>query len=154
MLNADLVQAALPGDIAALLLFEIHTLGISGMLSICVPHPVIEPLMDRLNTQAWFSSGSRKADSEDERMRLADGLNLARLPISVELGSTTISVGELLDLRHGDVIRLDRGAEGELPILAGKRARFVGRPGTLGGNRAVQVTGIPNSLLELLEDAA
>src|SRR5215216_4049990 len=61
VLNADLVQAALPGDIAALLLFEINTLGLSGMLSICVPHPVIEPLMDRLNTQAWFSSGSRKA---------------------------------------------------------------------------------------------
>ena len=51
-------QAALPGDIAALLLFEIHTLGMSGTISICVPHPVIEPLMDRLNTQAWFSSSS------------------------------------------------------------------------------------------------
>ncbi len=154
VLNADLVQAALPGDIAALLLFEIHTLGMSGMLSICVPHPVIEPLMDRLNTQAWFSSGSRKADSADDRNKLVDGLNLARLPISVELGSTTITVGELLDLRDGDVIRLDRNAEGELPVRAGKRARFVGRPGTLGGNRAIQVTGLPSSILELLEGAA
>jgi flagellar motor switch protein FliM len=63
VLNADLVQAALPGDIAALLLFEIHTLGLSGTISICVPHPVIEPLMDRLNTQAWFSSSSRKHGS-------------------------------------------------------------------------------------------
>jgi flagellar motor switch protein FliM len=154
VLNADLVQAALPGDIAALLLFEIHTMGISGMLSICVPHPVIEPLMDRLNTQAWFSSNSRKTDSADDRMKLADGLNLARLPVTVELGSTTITVGELLDLRDGDVIRLDRSADGELPVRAGKRARFVGRPGTLGGNRAIQVTGLPSSLLELLEGAA
>jgi flagellar motor switch protein FliM len=154
VLNADLVQAALPGDIAALLLFEINTLGMSGMLSICVPHPVIEPLMDRLNTQAWFSSGSRKADSADDRNKLVDGLNLARLPIAVELGSTTITVGELLDLRHGDVIRLDRSAEGELPVRAGKRARFVGRPGTLGGNRAIQVTGLPASMTDLLEGAA
>ena len=154
VLNADLVQAALPGDIAALLLFEIHTLGLSGTISICVPHPVIEPLMDRLNTQAWFSSTSRKAGSEDDRLKLADGLRTAKLPVTVELGSTTITVGELLDVRPGDVIRLDRSADGELPVLAGKRARFVGRPGTLGGNRAVQVTGVPNSLLELLEGAA
>ncbi len=154
VLNADLVQAALPGDIAALLLFEIHTMGMSGMLSICVPHPVIEPLMDRLNTQSWFSSGSRKGDSADDRSKIVDGLNHARLPITVELGSTTITVGELLDLREGDVIRLDRAAEGELPVRAGKRARFVGRPGTLGGNRAIQVTGLPNSLLDLLETAA
>jgi flagellar motor switch protein FliM len=154
VLNADLVQAALPGDIAALLLFEIHTLGLSGTISICVPHPVIEPLMDRLNTQAWYSSTSRKSGSEDDRIKLADGIRGARLPIAVELGSTSITVGELLDIRKDDVIRLDRSVEGELPIMAGKRARFMGRPGTLGGNRAIQVTGVPASLLELLEEAA
>jgi flagellar motor switch protein FliM len=154
VLNADLVQAALPGDIAALLLFEIHTLGLSGTISVCVPHPVIEPLMDRLNTQAWFSTSSRKSGSEDDRHRLSDGIRGARLPISVELGSTSITVSELLDIRAGDVIRLDRGVEVELPIMAGKRARFVGRPGTLGGNRAIQVTGVSASLIELLDDVA
>src|SRR5438477_11946805 len=154
VLNADLVQAALPGDIAALLLFEIHTLGLNGTISICVPHPVIEPLMDRLNTQAWFSSGSRKNGSEDDRLKLADGIRGARLPLAVELGSTTITVGELMDIREGDVIRLDRGLDAELPVLAGKRARFMGRPGTLGGNRAIQITGIPASLIELLDDVA
>src|SRR4030081_889983 len=80
VLNADLVQAALPGDIAALLLFEIHTLGLSGTISICVPHPVIEPLMDRLNTQAWFSSSSRKSGSDDERLKISDGHPGARPP--------------------------------------------------------------------------
>ena len=154
VLDADLVQAALPGDIAALLLFEIHSLGMSGTISICVPHPVIEPLMDRLNTQAWFSSGGRNHHSEDDRLKLVDRLRGARLPVSVELGTTTISVGELMGLRVGDVIRLDRNADAELTILAGKRARFLGRPGTLGGNRAVQVTGLPNSMLELLEEGA
>ena len=154
VLNADLVQAALPGDIAALLLFEIHTLGMSGTISICVPHPVIEPLMDRLNTQAWFSAGSRKNGSEDDRIKLAESIRDARLPIMVELGSTTVHLGELLDIRSGDVIRLDRGMEAELPIRAGKRARLLGRPGTLGGNRAIQITGVPPSLLELLEEIA
>jgi flagellar motor switch protein FliM len=152
VLNADLVQAALPGDIGALLLFEIHTLGMSGTISICVPHPVIEPLMDRLNTQAWFSSTSRKSGSENDRMRLADTIRDAHLPITVELGSTTVSLGELLDIREDDVIRLDRSQEAELPIRAGQRARFLGRPGTLGGNRAIQVTGIPPSLQELVDE--
>jgi flagellar motor switch protein FliM len=153
VLTADFVQAALPGDIAALLLFEVRTLGTSGTISICVPHPVIEPLMDRLTTQAWFSS-SRKGGSQDDRLKLEERVRHAKLPIAVELGSTTIRVGELMDLRKGDVIRLDRAADGELTILAGNRARFVGRPGTLGGNRAVQVTGLPASALELLDNLA
>jgi flagellar motor switch protein FliM len=110
--------------------------------------------MDRLNTQAWFSSSARKGGSEDDRLKLVDRLRGARLPITVELGGTNITVGELMGLRVGDVIRLDRSADAELTILAGKRARFLGRPGTLGGNRAVQVTGLPNSMLELLEEGA
>ena len=154
VMNADLVQAALPGDIAALLLFEIQTLGNSGTISICVPHPVIEPLMDRLNTQAWFSSSSRNHGSEDDRLKLVDRLRGAHLPVTVELGATTITVGELMGLRMGDVIRLERSADADLAILAGKRARFLGRPGTVRGNRAVQITGLPNSMLELLEDVA
>ena len=154
VLQADLVQAALPGDIAALLLFEVQTLGNSGTISICVPHPVIEPLMDRLNTQAWFSSSSRGGGSEDDRIKLVDRLRGARLPVMVELGTTTITVGELMELRKGDVIRLDRSAEDNLTILAGKRARFLGRPGTVRGNRAVQITGLPNTMLELLEEGA
>jgi flagellar motor switch protein FliM len=152
VLNADLVQAALPGDIAALLLFEIQVVGLSGTISICVPHPVIEPLMDRLNTQAWFSSSSRKHGAEDDRMKLAESIRDARLPLAVELGSTTVTVGELLDIRIDDVIRLDRSLRADLPIRAGKRARFLGRPGTLGGNRAVQITGVPPSLLELVDE--
>ena len=155
VLNAEFVQAALPSDMAALLLFEMRTLGTSGTISICIPHPVIEPLMDRLTTQAWFSSGSRKADSEDDRLKLTDRLQHANLPLLVELGSATITVAELLELRTGDVIRLDRSVEADLPILAGKRARFLGRPGTLGGNRAIQVTGLPARLAaELFEGVA
>jgi flagellar motor switch protein FliM len=150
VLNAELVQAALPGDTAALLLFEIRTLGTSGTLSICVPHPVIEPCMDRLSTQAWYSAGSRKPGSDD-RHKLTDGIRGAKLPLLVELGRTTITLAELMELRVGDVIRLDRSVDGELPIVAGKRARFVGRPGILGGNRAVQVTGVPAAMAELLE---
>src|SRR5919205_3647054 len=118
VLQADVVQAALPGDIAALLLFEVHMLGNSGTISICIPHPVIEPLMDRLNTQAWFSSTSRTHASEDDRIKLIDRLRGARLPVSVELGTTTITVGELMGLRMGDVIRLDRSADADLTILA------------------------------------
>jgi flagellar motor switch protein FliM len=85
-------------------------------------------------------------------MKLAESIRDARLPLAVELGSTTVTVGELLDIRIDDVIRLDRSLRADLPIRAGKRARFLGRPGTLGGNRAVQITGVPPSLLELVDE--
>ncbi len=140
VLSAEFVQAALPGDIAALLLLEVQTLGASGTMSVCVPHPVIEPIMGKLSTQLWFSS-SRKAGSDNDRLKLEQALRSVVLPVCVELGTTPISVAELIELREGDVIRLDREAGGDLTILVGERGRFFGRPGTRAGNRAVQVTG-------------
>ena len=140
-LSADFVQAALPGDIAVLLLLEVQTLESSGTISICIPHPVIEPLMDRLSTQAWFWS-SRKTGTDDDRQKVEESLLGAPLDVLVELGTAGITVGELMELREGDVIRLDRPVDAALTVYAGEHARFRGRPGTLSGNRAVQISGV------------
>ncbi len=157
VLSAEFVQAALPGDIAVLLLLEVQALGASGTMSVCIPHPVIEPIMDKLSTQLWFSS-SRKEGGHDDRQKLEETLRAVTLPMSVELGTTTITVGELMELREGDVIRLDRNADADLTILVGDHARFRGRPGVIAGNRAVQVSGTieeaPELDLDLAEVAA
>ncbi len=153
VMSAEFVQAALPGDIAVLLLLEVQALGVSGTMSVCVPHPVIEPIMDKLSTQLWFSS-SRKEGGDNDRLKLEDALRAVTLPMSVELGSTSITVGELMELREGDVIRLDRNANADLTILVGDHARFHGRPGVIAGNRAVQVTGTIDEAPELDLDLA
>src|SRR5258708_19248416 len=106
--------------------------------------------MDRLNTQAWFSSSSRKSGSDDDLVRISDGIRGARLPIAVELGTTSITVGDLLEIRAGDVLRLYRGVDGELPILAGQRARFSGRPCALVCSFAIQSRPAPALLIHHL----
>ena len=146
VMSAEFVQAALPGDIAALLLLEVQALGVSGTMSVCIPHPVIEPIMDKLSTQMWFSS-SRKGSSDDDRMKIEDSLRHVTLPISVEMGSAQITLAELIDLRDGDVIRLDRNVEADLAIRVGEQARFHGRPGIVSGNRAIRVTGVDADML-------
>src|SRR3569833_744056 len=122
-LSADFVQAALPGDIAVLLLLEVQTLESSGTISICIPHPVIEPLMVRLSTQAWFWS-SRKTGTDDDRQKGEESLLGAPLDVLVELGTAGITVGELMELREGDVIRLDRPVDADLTVYAGEHARI------------------------------
>jgi flagellar motor switch protein FliM len=141
VLSPEFVQAALPSDIAALMLFEVHALDMSGVISVCVPHPVIEPIMHSLSTQLWFAS-TRRGGSEGDRTRLEGALASVVLPVSVELGTTVLSVSDLLSIRPGDVLRLDRVADTDLVISVGDQRRFRGRPGTIGGNRAIQVTEV------------
>jgi flagellar motor switch protein FliM len=145
VLSPEFVQAALPSDIAALMLFDVQALGMSGTVSVCVPHPVIEPIMHSLSTQLWFAS-TRRGGSADDRTRLEDAVATVVLPVSVELGTTLLSVSDLLSIRPGDVLRLDRVAGSDLDVSVGDRQRFQGRPGTIGGNRAIQITEVMHQL--------
>ena len=39
----------------ALVTLNIKLGEVEGMINICIPHLVIEPIMDRLNTKYWFA---------------------------------------------------------------------------------------------------
>jgi flagellar motor switch protein FliM len=139
-LTAEFVQAALPGDIVALVILEVRTLGVSGTMSICIPHSVIEPIIGKLSSRAWFAP-TRRGGPHD-LAGLEAQLHDARVPVSVELGRATMSVRDLVDLGIGDVIRLNRSIDEEVALLIGGRRRFTGRPGTVSGNRAIQVASV------------
>lgn len=144
---AEYVQAALPADVGSLLKLSVQALGRRGSMSICIPHPVVEPIMDRLTTQVWAGS-ARRLTQEDDRARVLDRLNEVLLPVVVELGSTEISLAELVELGVGDVIRLDQSADADLKLLVGGLPRLTARPGLASGNRAVQVSGTCSTALE------
>lgn len=57
-------------------------------------------------------------------------LNLehAAVTVSAELGSVSINVAELLALRAGDVLRLDKGREELLPLSVEGNVKFLGKP--------------------------
>jgi flagellar motor switch protein FliM len=59
--------------------------------------------------------------------------------ISAELGRATLSVAELVALRPGDVLKLDRRQSDVVPVRVGGCARFVGRPSQQNGAYAVEI---------------
>jgi flagellar motor switch protein FliM len=60
----------------------------------------------------------------------------------VELGTVEILLQELLHLRVGDVLRLNRWVDEELLVTVDRQAKFWGRPGVQGRNLAVQITRV------------
>lgn len=142
VLNPQFVQAALPGDMAVFVLCEVKLLDKSGTISICLPHTVLEPVMDRLSAQTWFTS-TRRPDSNPGGVAHADlerQLRRVRLDASVELGRSALSIREMMDLRVGDVIKLDTGIHDDLTMYVEGRPKHLCRPGLVGRNVGVQIT--------------
>jgi flagellar motor switch protein FliN len=64
------------------------------------------------------------------------------LRLTAELGSTTMSVAQLLELGDGSVLELDRAADAPVDVLANSRPIARGKIVAVGHNFGVCITGL------------
>jgi flagellar motor switch protein FliM len=83
---------------------------------------------------------SPEADSEVEADVIRERLSRVRLPLSVRFTPTPVQLRDILALRVGDVLYLDRRMDDEVEILIGRSRAFYGHPGALGDTIGVQVS--------------
>ncbi len=138
--NPQFVQIVPPQDMVVTITL---TVGIGevaeGHMMIGIPYLTIEPFVNKLSAQYWYSSGVVNAKAKEKMEILKKRLNLVALPVIVEIGSTTLTMREVLSLKRGDIIVLNsRPKDGVLIKIAG-RPKFKGRPGTVGKKLAVKI---------------
>ncbi|MFF0825847.1 flagellar motor switch protein FliM [Brevibacillus sp. NPDC003359] len=137
-MNPQFMQIVSPNEIVVVISFSTKIGDTTGMINLCLPHVVLEPIMAKLSGQYWFSK-QKKTRDEEERLRVEDRVKVAKLPIVAEMGTATITVGDFLQLQKGDVIQLDQSIDNKLKIKVGDHLKFLGQPGTLKGRVAVQI---------------
>ena len=136
----NMIQVVTPGEIVALVTFEIKIANKdSGLISLCIPYPVVEEVIDQLSAQRIFR-GQQMESSPAEQDRLLNKLHYAKVPVQVHLAGTQVRVSDLLALRVGDVIRMDRRAEEPLLMSINNKPKFYCRPGTFRNHLAVTIT--------------
>jgi flagellar motor switch protein FliM len=60
--------------------------------------------------------------------------------MTAELGRTKLTVGGLLDLQIGDVLKLDSGIDEDLVVCIEREPKHLGRPGLIGRQVGIQIT--------------
>lgn len=131
--SAQFVQIAPPNDIAVTILFEVRIGSQRGAMSLCIPYLVLKPVTAKLSAQKWFVNSSRK-QSPISRKMLTMQLQGAPVECSVRLGNARLSIQDFLELKPGDVVRLDQKTSQEIPLLVGEVPKFAGRPAMDGKN--------------------
>ncbi|MGE9840652.1 flagellar motor switch protein FliM [Selenomonas bovis] len=143
--NPQFTQIVPPSDMVVIVTIQMKIGDVEGMMNICIPYLVLEPIMSKLTTTFWVASSVSKEDANPKQVEmLQKKIERTRVPVIVELGRLDISIQEFLTLGFGDVLQLDTKVKDELPVLVGKRPKFKCRPGMAGKNMAVQITRIIN----------
>ena len=138
--NSQFAQIVSPNETIALVTLSLRIGEVEGLLNICLPHLVIEPIIDKLSTKFWFASISKSVE-EDDKIKLQKRIEKAEVEVSAELSATQITVRHFLGMQIGDVIGLDTPADGEIVLCIGEKMKFRGVPGVNNNRLAVKITG-------------
>lgn len=139
--NSQVVQIISPNEIIALVTLNIKIGNIAGMMNICIPHLVIESIMDKLNTKFWFSQKEQELGPSYEEY-IQKMIQKSRVPVKVILGKTHITVKEFLELMRADIVKLDKNIDSDLDIYVGNILKFTGTPGEYKNKVAVKINKV------------
>ncbi len=126
-----------PSDLVVVVTFEMEIEDQQGNLSFCIPYSMIEPIRAKLH--AGFQSDRLEIDHAWLN-RLQERIMGAEVNMMSHLGQAMIGAGDLMKLKVGDIIPLETGEEDEVDIMVEGVCKFKGKPGTLNGKTALEVT--------------
>jgi|SRR5665648_36 len=139
--NPQFTQIVAPNEMVVLITIEVKIGDEVGMINICMPYLVLEPILDKLSTYFLFSSQA-KVTSPEQVLAIRRKIEWAKVDMVAFLGHSEILVRDLLDLAKGDVIPLNQSVNDPLPIYVGEFMKFKSLPGLHGEHLAVQITEI------------
>ncbi|MDW0109221.1 flagellar motor switch protein FliM [Sporosarcina aquimarina] len=136
--NPQFLQMISPNETVIVISFNIIIGESSGMINICIPHVVLEPIIPNLSVQYWMQT-NKKEPSPEQSIVLEKRIRKASLPVVASLGEGEMSVEELLYLQVGDIVALDSAIDAPLTIEVSGIPKFTAQPGHLRNRMAVQI---------------
>ncbi len=136
--NPQFLQMVSPNETVVVISLNTTIGETSGMINICIPHVVLEPILPKLSVHYWMQS-EKKENQPLENALLEKEIQKADVPIIAELGTSEISIEDFLMLDTGDVIELNQRIDSPLILKVGGIAKFIGQPGKMNKKMSIQV---------------
>ncbi len=127
-------------DLMVVIIFSVKGKEFAGNFHLCMSYLMLEPMKEKLSSKYL-----REKDIANTWSREIHRL-LKATPVSVtaELGRTNQTIRTLLDLQVDDVLQLNTGPEDLIQLTIDNVPKYLGYPGVIKGNRAVEIAELLN----------
>lgn len=137
--NPQFLQLVSPNETVVVVSFNTTIGESSGMINICIPHVVLEPIMPNLSAHYWMQTETQKERRPEELVEITSNLKSTQLNLNVLLGKTEITINDFLQVKKGDVIHLDQSIDQPLILESENEHLFYVQPGHSKNKVAVQI---------------
>ncbi|KGX93164.1 flagellar motor switch protein FliM [Pontibacillus halophilus JSM 076056 = DSM 19796] len=136
--NPQFLQMVSPNETVVVISLNVTIGETSGMINICIPHVVLEPMIPKLSVHYWMQSEKTERKPE-EYEALSKNIKRAELDMKAILGESSISIEEFLRLGEGDVIHLNQSIQEPMTLTVDDEPKFMVQPGKMKKKVAVQI---------------
>ncbi len=136
--NPFLLQIVAPNEPIVLLAFELQMGPYAGMVNLCIPFKVVEPIMTEFSQSNWFSS-NRTSSGGEGQAKILDNIANAPVELTAILAETPVSLFDLLSLKPGDILDTGHHHNSPVTITIQGRRKFRGSPYVQKDRRVVQI---------------
>lgn len=136
--NPQMMQILPNSETVILLSLELRIGKTSGILSLCYPFLMLESIIPSIADKQALARGKKRTVAEAPHW-IAQRVSDSALDVRVELGRTTLTVGEFLRLRPGDVLKLPRRVSEPVDLLVGGVMKANARAGLRGRHRVARI---------------
>ncbi|GGB30362.1 flagellar motor switch protein FliM [Lentibacillus populi] len=136
--NPQFLQMVAPNETVVVVSLNTTIGETSGMINICIPHIVLEPIIPNLSVHYWMQTQAKKRDPEAYE-KLTKNVQEAKVEAKTLLGETTISIQQFLHLNKDDVIGLNQAIDQPLTLKINNEPKFYVQPGKFKNRMSVQI---------------
>ncbi|UOQ93228.1 flagellar motor switch protein FliM [Halobacillus shinanisalinarum] len=137
--NPQFLQMVSPNETVVVVTLNTSIGEASGMINICIPHVVLEPIIPKLSVHYWMQNQQTKESKPEEYAALSETVRTAQVDVRAILGESNMSIEEFLKLNADDVIRLDQLVDEPIKLTIDEEEKFYIQPGKRKNKLAVQV---------------
>ncbi len=134
----EYVHLVSPHDMMVVIVFAVKGREFSGNLHFCISYLMLETIKDKLSSKYLREKDLENTWSQQLHLLLQD----TPVNLIAELGRTRQTIGDILNLKVGDVLHLPTGPEDQIVIAVDDIPKFEAYPGVLKGNRAFEISSL------------
>ena len=139
--NSQFAQIISPTETIAIITINLKIGDVEGLMNVCLPYTLLEPVMDKLNTKFWFSNMQEKDPTMYGEV-IENVISKTKVPIKAILGESKVNVSDFVNLKIGDIIKIDKKVDQELDVYVGNIKKFNAFPGYFEDKYAVRITDV------------
>ncbi len=136
--NPQFLQLVSPNETVVVVSMNTKIGDVSGMMNICIPHIVLEPIVPKLTAHYWMQTGTKERDPETYST-LSKLVHDVDVSVVALLGKAQITLKDLLFLKPGDVIGLNQPIDEPLDLEVNNEPKMKVQVGRKHKKLAVQV---------------